>query len=95
MTLGGCGYFIYAASFLCYNHTQNEGFVIFAGGLLGACASALWCAQGVVMMVRCHVFAEIVPSLTRVLFFRNSHTPQKPSEGGLFRLRGLCSTWAR
>lgn len=42
---------MYSASYLCYNHTKNEGFVIFAGALLGLCAALLWCAQGVVMMV--------------------------------------------
>lgn len=51
MALGGIGYCIYSASFLCYNHTQNEGFVIFSGTLLGICGAFLWCAQGVVMMV--------------------------------------------
>lgn len=52
MALGGIGYSVYSASFLCYNHTKNRGFVIFAGTLLGVCAAFLWCAQGVVMMVR-------------------------------------------
>jgi len=51
MALGGIGYSVYSASFLCYNHTKNQGFVIFAGTLLGICAAFLWCAQGVVMMV--------------------------------------------
>ncbi|KAH8909340.1 MFS general substrate transporter [Coniochaeta sp. PMI_546] len=50
MALGGIGYSVYSASFLCYNHTKNQGFVIFAGTLLGICAAFLWCAQGVVMM---------------------------------------------
>ena len=48
--LGGFGYCIYVASILCYNHTANAGFLIFAGCLLGACAGLLWCAQGAVMM---------------------------------------------
>ncbi|KAJ9142389.1 MFS general substrate transporter [Pleurostoma richardsiae] len=50
MAIGGIGYAVYSASFLCYNHTQNEGFVIFSGTLLGMCGAFLWCAQGVVMM---------------------------------------------
>jgi len=50
LSFGGFGYFIYTASILCYNHTQNAGFLIFAGALLGACAGLLWCAQGAVMM---------------------------------------------
>ncbi|KAK5324186.1 hypothetical protein LTR93_004973 [Exophiala xenobiotica] len=50
MAIGGIGYCVYSAAFLCYNHTQNEGFVIFSGALLGFCAAFLWCAQGVVMM---------------------------------------------
>ena len=48
--LGGFGYCLYIASILCYNHTQNAGFLIFAGCLLGACAGLLWTAQGSVMM---------------------------------------------
>ncbi|RJE21910.1 DUF895 domain membrane protein [Aspergillus sclerotialis] len=50
MAIGGIGYLVYSAAFLCYNHTKNEGFVIFSGCLLGFCAAFLWCAQGVVMM---------------------------------------------
>ncbi|BDD59002.1 hypothetical protein MAP00_004237 [Monascus purpureus] len=50
MAIGGIGYVVYSAAFLCYNHTQNSGFVIFSGCLLGFCAAFLWCAQGVVMM---------------------------------------------
>ncbi|MCJ1447922.1 MAG: hypothetical protein MMC23_008434 [Stictis urceolatum] len=50
LSFGGMGYCIYVASFLCYNHTQNQGFVIFAGALLGACAGCLWAAQGAIMM---------------------------------------------
>lgn len=48
--LGGIGYCIYSASFLCYNHTKNNGFVLFAGALLGVCAGLLWTAQGAIMM---------------------------------------------
>jgi len=47
---GGLGYALYSASFLSYNHTQNSGFVIFAGAMLGVCAGFLWTAQGAVMM---------------------------------------------
>ncbi|CDK28021.1 unnamed protein product [Kuraishia capsulata CBS 1993] len=50
MALGGIGYSVYAAAFLCYNHTHNIGFVIFGGVLLGACCNFLWSAQGTVMM---------------------------------------------
>lgn len=50
LSIGGFGYFLYVASLLCYNHTENEGFLIFAGALLGVCAGLLWCAQGAVMM---------------------------------------------
>ena len=50
LSLGGFGYFIYVSSYLCFNHTANEGFVIFAGALLGVCAGLLWSAQGAIMM---------------------------------------------
>ncbi|KAA8904795.1 major facilitator superfamily domain-containing protein [Sphaerosporella brunnea] len=48
--IGGFGYSVLSASYLCYNHTHNQGFVIFAGALVGMCAAFLWCAQGTVMM---------------------------------------------
>ncbi|KAI1855218.1 hypothetical protein JX265_006641 [Neoarthrinium moseri] len=48
--LGGLGYSVYAASILCYKHTENMGFVIFAGCFLGLCAGLLWTAQGAIMM---------------------------------------------
>ena len=50
LSLGGLGYVVYISSYLSYNHTQNEGFVIFAGALLGVCAGMLWAAQGAIMM---------------------------------------------
>ena len=50
LSLGGFGYFIYVSSYLCFNRTANEGFVIFAGALLGVCAGLLWTAQGAIMM---------------------------------------------
>lgn len=50
LAFGGLGYALYSASFLSYNHTQNAGFVIFAGAMLGVCAAFLWTAQGTVMM---------------------------------------------
>lgn len=50
LSLGGLGYCIYAASFLCYSHTQNDGFVVFAGAFLGVCAGLLWTGQGAIMM---------------------------------------------
>lgn len=48
--IGGFGYFLYLASLLCYNHTSNAGFLIFAGAVLGLCAGLLWTAQGAVML---------------------------------------------
>lgn len=50
LAMGGIGYCIYIASFLCYNITENRGFNIFAGALLGLCAGMLWTAQGAIMM---------------------------------------------
>ncbi|KAH2876935.1 hypothetical protein KXW22_003799 [Aspergillus fumigatus] len=50
LSFGGFGYFLYVASLLSYNYNKNAGFLIFAGALLGVCASLLWCAQGAVMM---------------------------------------------
>ncbi|KAI0427015.1 major facilitator superfamily domain-containing protein [Xylaria sp. FL1042] len=50
LSLGGIGYSLYSASFLCYNHTKNEGFVTFAGAFLGVSAGLLWTAQGAIMM---------------------------------------------
>ena len=50
LSFGGIGYSVYVASFLCYNHTENYGFTIFAGALLGVCAGLLWTAQGAIMM---------------------------------------------
>ena len=41
---------MYIASFLCYSHTQNAGFNIFAGALLGVCAGILWTAQAAIML---------------------------------------------
>jgi MFS family permease len=48
--LGGIGYVVYVASFFAYKHVANNGFVIFAGALLGVCAGMLWTAQGAIMM---------------------------------------------
>jgi MFS family permease len=50
LSFGGIGYCIYVSSYLCYNHTQNYGFIVFAGFLLGCCAGILWAAQGAIMM---------------------------------------------
>ncbi|QIW94630.1 hypothetical protein AMS68_000148 [Peltaster fructicola] len=50
LSLGGIGYCIYVAAYLCYNHTQNFGFMVFAGALLGVCAGLLWSAQGAIML---------------------------------------------
>lgn len=46
LAFGGIGYSIYVSSYLCYNHTQNFGYIVFAGFFLGICAGILWCAQG-------------------------------------------------
>jgi MFS family permease len=48
--LGGLGYTVYSSSLLCYKHTQNSGFLIFAGLQLGLCAGLFWTAQGMVML---------------------------------------------
>ena len=50
LSFGGFGYSLYVAALLCYNHTQNSGFLIFAGAMLGVCAGLLWTAQGAIMM---------------------------------------------
>lgn len=44
LAFGGTGYSIYIGSFLCYKHTANEGFIIFAGAWLGLTAATLWAA---------------------------------------------------
>ncbi|KAI1388526.1 MFS general substrate transporter [Hypoxylon trugodes] len=50
LAISGLGYCIYTGSLLCYVHTENVGFVIFAGAFLGLCAGLLWTAQGAIMM---------------------------------------------
>ena len=50
LSFGGLGYCVYVSSYLCFNHTQNFGYVVFAGLLLGCCAGILWSAQGAIMM---------------------------------------------
>lgn len=50
LSFGGIGYSVYISAYLCYNHTQNLGYVIFSGALLGVCAGVLWSAQGAIMM---------------------------------------------
>jgi MFS family permease len=50
LSFGGLGYCVYVGSYLCYNHTQNFGYVVFAGCFLGCCAGILWAAQGAIMM---------------------------------------------
>lgn len=47
--IGGLPYVLYAGSLLCYSHTENQGFVVGAGGVLGIGASLLWIAQGGIM----------------------------------------------
>ncbi len=65
--IGGIGYAVYSGAFLCYNHTQNKGFVIFSGALLGFCAAFLWAAQGVVMMVGFSSSTSLLSELTSVI----------------------------
>ncbi|ODV97549.1 hypothetical protein PACTADRAFT_83019 [Pachysolen tannophilus NRRL Y-2460] len=50
LAFGGLGYALYSASLLCYYHTANQGFVIFAGAILGVCAAMLWSAQAQIIM---------------------------------------------
>jgi hypothetical protein len=50
LAFGGIGYFLYVTALLVYKHTQNAGFFIFSGCLLGLCAGLLWTAQGAMMM---------------------------------------------
>lgn len=50
LAFGGLGYCVYVSAFLCFNHTQNLGYVVFSGMLLGCCAAILWSAQGAIMM---------------------------------------------
>jgi MFS family permease len=50
LSFGGLGYCVYVASYLSWNHTQNFGFVVFAGLLLGCWAGILWSARGAIMM---------------------------------------------
>lgn len=50
LMFGASGYIIYTGSLLCFFHTENKGFVIFAGAFLGICASVLWAAQGTIIM---------------------------------------------
>lgn len=42
LTTGGIGYSLLAASYWCYNHTKNEGFVYFGGATCGVAAAFLW-----------------------------------------------------
>ncbi|PBP26733.1 MFS general substrate transporter [Diplocarpon rosae] len=49
LALGGLGYAVYTSSLFCYKHTANDGFLIFAGVILGFSAGLFWAAQG--MMV--------------------------------------------
>lgn len=48
--ISGFGYATYVSGYLCYNYTQNFGYVVFAGFFLGCCAGVLWSAQGVIML---------------------------------------------
>ncbi|WBW70785.1 transmembrane transporter [Schizosaccharomyces osmophilus] len=50
LSVGGTGYIVYTASFLCYKHVYNRAFVIFGGCYLGLTAGILWAAQGAVIM---------------------------------------------
>jgi MFS family permease len=50
LVTGGFGYAVSVSSYICYNHTGNQGFVVFGGALAGFCAALLWTAQGAVVM---------------------------------------------
>ncbi|CAO1618153.1 unnamed protein product [Jaminaea pallidilutea] len=50
MWLGTLGYTLYIGAFLSYNFNANGGFIIFAGTILGICASLFWTAQGAMML---------------------------------------------
>ncbi|TIA27987.1 MFS general substrate transporter [Aureobasidium pullulans] len=50
LSVGGFGYTLYTSSLLCYKHTGNSGFLVFAGSQLGICAGLFWAAQGMVML---------------------------------------------
>jgi MFS family permease len=49
LLIGGWTYALYSGSLLNYNLTQNAGFVIGSGALLGIGAAFLWIPQGVIM----------------------------------------------
>ncbi|RMX86791.1 hypothetical protein D0869_02831 [Hortaea werneckii] len=38
LSLGGLGYTVQASSYLCHNHTESYGYIVFAGFFLGCCA---------------------------------------------------------
>ena len=50
LATGGVGYSLLAASFWCYNHTKNKGFVYFGGATCGISAAFLWTAAGSLIM---------------------------------------------
>ncbi|OAA53491.1 Glycoside hydrolase, superfamily [Niveomyces insectorum RCEF 264] len=50
LVIGGFGYGLQSASFICYNHTGNQGFVIFSGAVNGFCAALLWTGHGTIIM---------------------------------------------
>ncbi|KAI7191530.1 hypothetical protein D0869_15408 [Hortaea werneckii] len=50
LSIGGLGYAVYVSSYLCYNHTESYGYIVFAGFFLGCCAGVFWSAQGAIMM---------------------------------------------
>ncbi|KAH8901532.1 MFS general substrate transporter [Thozetella sp. PMI_491] len=50
LAIGGVGYALFAASFWSFNHTKNDGFVLFAGAACGFSAAFLWTAEGTMLM---------------------------------------------
>jgi MFS family permease len=48
--VGGFGYALYSGSFLYYSQTHSSVYPTVSGAILGASASLLWTAQGVVMV---------------------------------------------
>lgn len=50
LSIGGFGYVVSVLSYICYNHTENQGFVIFGGALAGFGAALLWTGQGTIIL---------------------------------------------
>lgn len=53
LSFGGVGYALYASSFWCYNHTKNDGFVLFARAMSGLSAAFLCMYRKMIMDWQC------------------------------------------